>query len=239
MVTAYDYSRQIKTLARLTPTLGSANGGVDPWAALDGSTVVMPWQQAYVNAGLGRHVTVGAKTTPIQGGGAGTVYDDDQPEFIISVPSGTAIMPLRFHIQCQVPLLAADSEEAEMLIAVDRTQAWDAVGTSTTEVAFNMRTDIASASACTIASAVTGNMTAAPTLGLELARAVLLGDFQGTPANAMWTPFDLLYEPSPAAPIIHGPAMVVGYWGGTVAVTGFAQLQWIEFSSTYDPVVGG
>lgn len=217
-----------QTIANLVPDQGSDNGGVYPWALPDGGSVSVPWQQAYINAGYGFHVTVGAFSTPITGGGAGTVLDADQPEFVISVPSGTRIIPVRFHVQCQLPLIATDADESEILIAVDRTAAWDAVGTSTAETVFGMKTDNTVSSLCTVASAFTGNMTGAPTLGIELARAVAIGDVQGTAANANWGHLELLYEPK-FAPVIVGPAMVVGYWGGTVATPGFAQMQWLEF----------
>jgi len=66
---------------------------------------------------------------------------------------------------------------------------------------------------------------------MELARTVLTGDVQGTAANALWGKLDLLYEPL-TSPIITGPAMLLVYWGGTVATTGFAQIEWIEYTTT-------
>lgn len=180
--------------------------------------------------GRGFVVNVGALTTPITGGGAGTVLDAEQPEFLISVPTGTSILPLRVHVQCQVPLLAADSDEEEILIAVDRTQAYTG-GTSTAETAFNLRTDNPRTSNCTATSAYTADVTQTVALGIELARAQLLGDVQGVAANAMWNQLALLYEPS-VCPIIVGPAALLGYWGGTVAMAGFASVAWLELPTT-------
>lgn len=237
MTSVYDYTRQIRTTARLTPTLGSANGGIDPWAALDGALVQLPWKQAYVNAGRGFHVTVGAFSTPITGGGAGTVIDLDQPEAVVSVPSGTAIMPIRIHVQGHVGLLATDADEYEILVAVDRTTSATTGGTATAETIFNMRTDNGVASGCTATSAYTGDITTPPTLGIELARTVITGDIQ-TAVGTTWGQIELLYEPE-TVPVIHGPALLIVYWGGTVALPGFAQIEWLEFNSTYDPVVGG
>jgi hypothetical protein len=44
------------------------------------------------------------------------------------------------------------------------------------------------------------------------------------------TKHELLYEPE-TAPLIVGPASLIGYWGGTVATPGFAEIQWVEFAT--------
>ena len=196
----------------------------------DGALFVASDISSAIMEGRGFHVTIGAFSTGITGGGAGTILDQDQPEGIISVPTGTAIRPVRISVQCHVPLLATDADEAEILIAVDRLAAWAADGTVTTETAFNMRTDNPRASQCSCASAATANITN-PTLGIELARAVLTGDVQGVAATTMWTPLDLVYEPL-HAPVLIGPCAIYIYFGGTVAVPGFAQAQWIEYPSS-------
>lgn len=190
------------------------------------------WKQNLVLDGKAFQVTVGTFSTPIQGGGAGTIFDLDQPELAISVPTGTAIMPLRIRVDCQTPLIAADNDECEILIAIDRTVAV-ADGTSTSETAFNMRTDLTGtnkASLCTVRSAFTGNITVAPTLGLELSHRVIVGDVQGTPANALWGSLMEEYEPD-QAPVIVGPATLLVYWGGTVATSGFCSASWAEFAT--------
>lgn len=207
----------------------SSSTGMSPLnSSLDGALNTMEWRQARIWEGRGFHVSIGAFSTPITGGGAGTVFDQDQPEGVISVPTGTAILPIRIHVACQVPLLATDADEAEILIAVDRLAASNASGsTGTAETVYNMRTDLAaSGSNVTATSANTSNITN-PTLDLELAHEVITGDVQGTAATALWTPLKLLYEPV-APPLIVGPAALYIYWGGTVATTGFAAVQWIE-----------
>ncbi len=182
--------------------------------------------QDLIARGQGWHFDVGAFSTPIVGGGNGDVLDQDQPEFGISVPDGYALIPVRLHIQCQVPLLAADSNEQEILIALDKAAAYViGGGTVTAETPTNMRTDVTTACPATCFSAATANITN-PTLGVELARSVILGDVQGTAANGMWSPLSLLYEPK-RPPIIVGPAAIYGYWGGTVAMSGFANLDFI------------
>ena len=196
--------------------------------ALLGAAVKADWRQAFIARGFGHHVDVGALTSPITGGGAGTVLDLDQPEFGVSVAPGYTIVPIRVDIACQVPLLAADSEESEILLAVDRGAAWVGDGTVTLETAVNMRTSsTGNPSGVSIFSAATADITD-PVLGMELAHRVALGDFQGTPANAMWTQLGLLYEPL-NPPFLVGPCCMYGYWGGTVATTGFANIEFLAF----------
>jgi len=197
---------------------------IQPGRCLPGGVMVgTNWIQGLIARGFGWHVSVGTLTTGIQGGGAGTIIDLDQPEVLVSVPANYILIPHELRIEVEVPLLAADSEVSEIIMAVDRTQKWDGVGTSTSETALNLRTDITSGAPTTQNSAFTGNMTAEPVLSFDLARKQALGDFQGTAANAMWTQFDLIYQPK-YPPLLVGPAMLLCYWGGTVASTGYAQL---------------
>jgi len=203
---------------------------VDARALRDGTLGAVDWRILKIVQGYGYHVDVGAFSTPITGGGNGTVLDQDQPEAIISCPNGTAIMPIRIQVACLVPLLATDEDEAEIVIAVDKAAAYADDGTVTAESALNMRTDDPRTSNCNCASAATANITN-PTLGLELAHAIALGDVQGTAANANWYELKLLYEHI-APPIIMGPGAIYIYWGGTVAVDGFAQIEWLEFAET-------
>ena len=195
----------------------------------DGALAVAPWKQALVFEGRCYQVTVGTFSTPVTGGGAGTILDQDQPELIIDIPSARAIMLMHVRADCQLPLLAADSEEAEILLAIDRLAVTGATATQgTVETPVNMRTDIVGGSGLAVVSAVTTNTTAVPTLSMELAHPVKIGDVQGTAANAMWNGLFLDYEPE-ASPVIVGPAAVLLYWGGTVATTGFASVTWAEF----------
>ena len=136
------------------------------------------------------------------------------------------IIPLRVSVQAQMPLLAADSEESEILIAADRTQAIG-VGTSTIRTPINMRTDNIQRTVTTVQQVHTADLAPAPVMSLELARAVKIGDVQGVAATTMWTDLAVEYEP-PEPPFLIGPATLLGYWGGTVATTGFAQVVWAE-----------
>lgn len=198
------------------------------WAGRDGALVGMPWKQALVLEGRCYTVTVGTFSSPVTGGGAGTILDQDQPELIASIPSGYVMLPLRARVDCQVPLLAADSEESEILLAVDRTVAAVISATNgTVETPLNMRTDNTGGSGITVVSAVTVNITVEPALSFELAHPVKIGDVQ-TAVGTTLTDLFLDYQPV-AAPFIFGPASLMVYWGGTVAVTGFASFDYAEW----------
>jgi hypothetical protein len=227
---------KINAVARQASSVQRVSEGAEVFLRMlrDGSLVGASWKQAAIFQGLGFMVNVGAFSTPITGGGNGTVLDLDQPEFVVGVPSGTSIMPIRVEVTCQIPLLAADSNESEILLAVDQDANYANDGTVTTETIYNMNTLKSVASACKAISFASADITD-PTLDIELMHVVKLGDVQGTTANGMWTQLYGLYEPE-APPIINGPAMLVGYFGGTVATTGFAAVQWIEFPSTFSSI---
>ena len=196
------------------------------------------WRQRAVLAGYGGHVTIGAQSTPITGGGAGTTIDPEQPEGVISVARGYTLVPLRITVQCHVPLLASDNDTSGILIAADRIAAWPGTGTNTSETVYNMLTNSANANGpvgVTAASAFTAD-TSTPTLDLELDKTVITGDVQGTPASALWTPLALIYEPL-TPPMIVGPAAIYIYWYGTVATTGYAQAQFLCVPNTVLPTL--
>ena len=187
------------------------------------------WRMRAINDGRGFQVDIGAFSTPITGGGDGTILDQDQPECCISIPTGTSIIPIRIDATIHIPLLGADVNECEVLCAADVTAANPTVGTATAETALNLKTKHARTSVCTCRSAFTADTTN-PTLGMEIMRQEITGDVQ-TAAGVMWTPFKLLYIPT-YPPIIDGPAAIYLYWGGTVAVTGFACIEWLEYPTT-------
>jgi hypothetical protein len=197
--------------------------------SLLGGLLGADWRQALIARGYGWHVQVGALTTPIVGGGDGTVLDLEQPELAMNVPSGYTCIPLRINVQVQMGLQTTDSHETEIIVGVDRTQV-QVAGTSTTESPMNMRTDIVSAAPFTCFSAYTGDGNATPVI-TELARKQALTDVQGTAATVNAYIFDLLYEPL-FPPIIVGPANISVYFGGSIAASGFIQASglWIPSS---------
>ncbi len=212
--------------------------GADPVAVdirqIDGSMITADWFSAMVMRGLGWIIQVGDLTTPVQGGGAGTVILAQQPELIIDIPAKWTLIPLRIAVDAEVPLLAADNDESEILMTIDRTQINDVTsGTATQEFPSNMRTDIATGCPFLASSAVTANLTAAPTRSFDLAHRTIVGDFvlSGTPANSSWEELWTLYEPD-NPPFIVGPASLQVHWGGTVATSAFCQMTFLAIRSS-------
>ncbi len=223
----------LKAKAQQNTGVSRVSEGGEPFirATRDGSLFIADWKLAAIMEGRGFQINVGALSTPVTGGGAGgTAVDLDTPEFVISVPKGTSIIPIRTEVTVGLPVGAADDNEVDILLAVDQDAAWDATGTAVTEVIYNMNTLNNRASNCTARSAFSATMTTDPVEDIELAHYTkVFESFSATGAH--WTESILLYEPE-APPIINGPAMYIGHWGGTAAAHGFATVQWIEFPST-------
>ncbi len=193
-----------------------------------GSLLAADWRQALVARGFGWNATVGALSTPIVGGGAGTVVVAAQPQLAIKVPAGMCLIPLRVACEIELGIQSADSQRTEVLISMDKTQVPTA-GTSTLEVPINMRTDIVTPCPLTVWSAFTGN---GATLALdELDRAQALTDLQGTAATLNVYQMKTVYEPD-CPPFICGPAGMFVHFGGTVAASGFIQASFLAVPSS-------
>lgn len=199
-----------------------------------GGLLSSDWRTALVARGYGWHFDVGGfasgTDTAITGGGAGTIMDLDQPEFGISVPSGYVCVPLAFDIQVRPGLQTTDSHVTDILVAVDRTAAYAGDGTVTSETPLNMRTSVTSGCPLTCFSAATADITD-PVLGIELIRATKLTDVQGTAATVNLMDLVVSYRPD-VPPFVVGPAAIYGYWGGSIAAVGYAQLSFLAFSSS-------
>jgi len=187
----------------------------------------LPWKQLAVADAKGFHTEVGAFVTGIVGGGAVTIPDQDRPELVVSVPAGLMIFPIRIQFSAVIPNIAADADYEMALVAVDVTGAWDATGTATTETPTNMKNGGA-ASGCTVRSAFTANMTN-PTLSKELYKGMMTAELI-TGVGSLWTPSLPVYEPEIPHQIV-GPAMLICYFGGSVATTGYINADWLEFET--------
>ena len=196
------------------------------WLGKDGAVVSFPWKQALVLEGRCFHVQVGALVTAIACG-SGTVPELAEPELVISVPTGAVMMPLGVYANAIPADNFADHDDLNIILGIDRTQVHDLSGTSTTEVIYNLRTDAPRSNACTAVSAVTADMTAA-VMAMELMRTDTFME-QTTAVGSVPIQMELRYAPE-AAPMLVGPAMLVLMWGGTSAVTGYAQATWAEWS---------
>lgn len=194
----------------------------------DGAVFAAPWIQGLILEGRCYMIQVGALTTPIVGGGNGTIVDLDQPEVNIGVPSGTTILPFRIDVQVENGATEADNAIAEIIIGIDRT-ATNTGGTFTDETAVNLRTDNPYSSLCDPNSAYTANQTTEPTV-IELARLQRVPLVDASSTARADTSMHLVFEPL-YVPAIVGPAQLLIYWGGIEAISGYAQVFWAELAS--------
>lgn len=196
-----------------------------------GGLLTADWRQSLIARGYGWHFDVGAFQTGITGGGNGTSFDQDQPEFAVSIPSSYTLIPLRVEINALPGLQTTDSHLSDALLAVDVAAA--AVGLNSTngtmETPTNMRSSITSGCPATVCSALTMNITN-PTLGVELARATKLTDVQGIATTVNLNELKLVYEPL-NSPFFVGPCCMYGYWGGNIAVVGYASVDFLVIPS--------
>ena len=191
----------------------------------DGAVFQAPWIQGLVLEGRCYMIQVGALTTPIVGGGNGTIIDLDQPEVNIGVPSGTTILPFRVNVECESSATEADDDIGEIVVGFDRL-ATNTGGTFTDEVAVNLRTDNPNSSLTDPNSAYTGNQTTEPTV-IELVRVQRQPIVDASSTARADTTIHLLYEPLYPMALV-GPAQFLVYWGGVAARSGFAQVFWAE-----------
>ena len=212
----------------INPVHASEGKSATAWLGKDGSLTQQDWKQALAIEGRCFTVTIGTLLTGIVGGGAATVPDADLPEGLISIPSGVVLSPLRVAIQGNCADAVANHNTLQAFVCVDRAAAWDGTGTCTVETAYNIRTDTPRSTQCTCRSAFnTVNITVPPVHHIDLARAEVKIDLPAAGETPVIV--NLLYEPNPA-PFIVGPAMLLVYFGGTTALTGYAQLYWAEWS---------
>lgn len=202
-------------------------------AAADGSQVVLPWLQALVLEGRVWQVSVGSGTTPV---GDGTTWAIARPMLSIGAPTGATVMPIRVDITLDTPLSAADNDEVEFIIGIDRASQVTG-GAATEETPFNMRTDlvgsiniIGQSGRVAVRSVYTADATPAIALGMELLHQMISFDIFSTGVNAFWQGVQGLYEPD-TKPVIVGPGTLLEYHNGTVATTGFVSAVWAEFPS--------
>lgn len=219
----------LKGKAQQSSAIARQSEGNDVYlrALRDGALVQADWKQAAIMAGYGYQVNVGDFSTGAVGGGvAGTVLDADGPDFLLSIPNGVCVLPLRIGVHVQHGAVTTQ-QEAEILIAVDQDAAWDATGASTEETIYNINTLCGNYSSCKAESefAVT-TITTDPVLDIELARKVV--EFDVSTSGATAVDLDLVYEPK-NPPVINGPAMLLIFYGGdTATIGGFCDIQWLE-----------
>lgn len=187
----------------------------------DGAAYTVDWFTALALEGRMYGLNVGTLSTPV----AGHVgIDDDQPEAVLDVPSGTTIIPV------SIDLYLEDSAGTDTEVVFLTSQANVGAGTSTElSTIRNLRADAPLTSSCTAYRSYTGNGTAT-SAGFEFYRS-------GYPfADATTDPvkkFHWSAKESGIVPVIVGDGALVLYWAGTTtAPSGFAQIVYVEVPST-------
>lgn len=192
--------------------------------------VSIDWKQAFVARGFGWMTDVGQGTTPIVGGGNGDVFDAEQPELSIDVPTGTTFVPLRAAIIVEVTINGTDGEVVEAEIGLDTTQVLGG-GTGTAETPINMRSDIVGGCPCTVVSALTGDLSATPTISQVLAHHHSEKEVV-TAAGELYGEFRLDYQPK-HPPMVVGPAFCYLWFAGSsgFAASGYASFDFLAIPS--------
>jgi hypothetical protein len=197
---------------------------------LIGSALTMDWKQIAMYEGRIFTTTIGTLSTGIVGGGAVTIPDIDLPEFLIDIPEGYVVVPISMSIQGNCSDAVADHDVLEAFICKCTDVRWDGTGTCTSETPICMKTVGGRTSVCRVRSAFnTVDITTAPVHAIDLAREEV--KFEKPAAGETPVILRLDYAPK-VPPFIVGPTMITGYWGGTSAVTGYAQLYWAEYETS-------
>jgi hypothetical protein len=118
------------------------------------------------------------------------------------------------------------------MACVDRTQAWAHTGTHTNPTIYNLRTDTPMSSLCNCGTAFnTVNITTAPVESFDLARREV--KLEKAAAGECAVIVDLKWSAiSSVAPFIVGPACLLGHFGGTTVMTGYAKVMWAEWQKS-------
>lgn len=166
-------------------------------------------------------MTGGGEPTSITGGGAGTTIDHDQPEWIVSVPAGYFLIPLKVDGALEIDM-DADGEIGELIHYLDLTNSYASTGTVTSETPQNML-DGAAAAPGTFASAATADITD-PTVDVILDFWHTQGSDNGTAGNLAVNNGKYTWRADDPPFLAKGPCAWYGNWGGTAAVPGIVSV---------------
>ncbi len=218
--------RQVSSVTRATDD--------DKWMNLrgtrDGAMISADWLTAMALEGRCFGVNSGTDTQAVTHNAA---YAATEPDMLITVPSGTTIIPV---------MIQVNFEDTSTAIAVDcmavATSVYDAVTTDTDLTIHNMRMDAPNDSLCQAVAVVTGTTALTPLAGnfIEFWRGVagVAEDAFGgnaTPTNELITRTAWNIKDSLVPPVIVGEGSLYIYMSGTKGV-GFCTAIWVEVPST-------
>ena len=193
--------------------------------------VTTDWISTAIARGFGWMTDVGGGSTPIVGGGAGTVFDAEQPELAIDIPTGIIFVPLSASIVIEQSVDLTDGNVTEGEISLDRTRILGVEGaTGTRETPINMRSDIVGGCPCPAKSALTGDLSATPTISQVLAHTHSEKEVV-TAVDEFYAQQRVDYNPDDPLLIV-GPACFLLWWAGTAATSGYAQATFLAIPSS-------
>ena len=127
----------------------------------------------------------------------------------------------------------ADDDELDIILAVDQDKenGSSAGSAGTVPAIYNLNTLHNRTSSCWANQQYTATMTD-PVLDLELAHVTKIMEYHSSTGYGVeWRGVSMLYEPETLI-VINGPAMLIGYFGGTLPQLGFATVQWLEIPTS-------
>jgi len=218
--------RQVSSVTRLT--------GDDQWMNLrgtrDGAMISADWLTAMTLEGRVFGVNAGTATSPVTFNAA---YAATEPDLLITVPSGTTIIPV---------LIQVNFEDTGTAAIVDccavATSVYDATTTDTDLTIYNMRMDAPNTSACAASNTITGTSADTPLAGnfVEFWRGVAgfaEDAFNGnaTPTNELITRTAWSVKDSLVPPVIVGQGSLYVFASSQAGI-GFITAIWVEVPST-------
>ena len=181
-----------------------------------GELVAMPWAVQLAAEGRVFSAGGGTESTPVTGGN--TVVDLDQPEFLLRVPAGTAIVPLHIHFLFE----ATGGTIAEGGASIADNDPGSGTSTAADRTPKGLST-ISAGSACTAAQLVTANLTL--TNNREIWRFGEPTDLDATNSN---NGFEWSYLKNPPM-VLYGPAALLVYGVAGTSSTFYVTVTWAEF----------
>ncbi len=200
------------------------------------------WQERLLLAGKVWKVSIGAITagnaiTQVTGGGAGTVMDMEQPEFIVGVDAGYYLIPISARVMVTGDLDAPD-DFMEILLIMDRTNSAPTSATATVATPIN-KLDGGGSFPGRAYTAVTADIED-PVFDelLDYERyevtAVVMAGAAANEEDALPTHLKMNYEPRLPS-IGAGPCSIVCMWDGAVATTGIACFEFAAVPTDWFP----
>ena len=185
----------------------------DPRANRQGSAVVVDQYLQWALEGRVFVASAGSETTPL----TALAYDQDQPEFVLSVPTGTSVVALSIIVDTE----GSGGTAKEVIVWRVTNEVGNGTSTAATEGPTNLRSDSPRAALAVPRQLYTANIT--QTAYREIWR-------QSTTIASI-APFT--YEYAPRSPlIIVGPGSIgVQFAATTTQPTFFLKMTWAEFAT--------